>query len=242
MTKLCPAPIAKAFCWASAISASSVPLQRTRRSPDASQNASPKRMPGTALYSASCRSSTDLMKCAWPRMMLADSGFMIGTIVISMISPLGMCENRLSRSVQVQLGALRARGQACSAFLLHLNLLADMVCHCGQRCHFATRPLEQHRYVRPTDDLVGDAAEKHARQTAPAVRGQRDQIGSVLARVVDDRHCRWRDCDIYGYHRDARANTRRDSFEIGSRLGAPLLQHPLVEHGRLRGRRISQHR
>ncbi|MCY1512016.1 hypothetical protein D9M68_464610 [compost metagenome] len=64
--------------------ASSLPDQRTSRLPEASQKASPKRMPGTAPTSASWRSSTVLMKCDWPKMKLAASGLTMGTTVSSM--------------------------------------------------------------------------------------------------------------------------------------------------------------
>src|SRR5262247_66294 len=87
MRKLCPAATASAFVVARAIMASSLPLQRTRHAPDASQNASPNLMPGTVLTRASCRSSTDLMKCDWPRMKLMVSGFSIVTVVSSMCCP-----------------------------------------------------------------------------------------------------------------------------------------------------------
>jgi hypothetical protein len=53
--------------------AGSEPDQRTRRLPEASQNASPNIMPGTAPTSASWMSSTLLLKCAWPRMKLVSS-------------------------------------------------------------------------------------------------------------------------------------------------------------------------
>src|SRR5499427_3538333 len=85
MRKLCPAATASAFLVARAIMASSLPLQRTRHAPDASQNASPNLIPGTALTRASCRSSTDLMKCDWPRMKLMISGLSIVTVVSSML-------------------------------------------------------------------------------------------------------------------------------------------------------------
>src|SRR5437762_10703002 len=85
MRKLCPAATASAFCVARAIMASSLPLQRTRHAPDASQNASPNLMPGTALMRASCRSSTDLMKCDWPRIKLIVSGLSIVTVVSSIL-------------------------------------------------------------------------------------------------------------------------------------------------------------
>ena len=65
---------------ASSIMAGSVPDQRTRHLPDASQNASPNLMPGTAPTRASWRSSTDLMKCVCPRMKLIASGLSILTV------------------------------------------------------------------------------------------------------------------------------------------------------------------
>src|SRR5262245_47322250 len=83
MRKLCPAATASAFLVARAIMASSLPLQRTRHAPDASQNASPNLIPGTALIRASCRSSTDLIKCDWPRMKLMVAGLSIVTVVSS---------------------------------------------------------------------------------------------------------------------------------------------------------------
>ncbi len=58
----CPAPTAWALALASSIMASSVPDQRIRHLPEASQNASPNLMPGTALTNASCMSSTVLIK------------------------------------------------------------------------------------------------------------------------------------------------------------------------------------
>src|SRR5262249_28766834 len=85
MRKLCPAATASAFLVARATMASSLPLQRTRHAPDASQNARPNLMPGTALIRASCRSSTDLIKCDWPRMKLMVSGLSIVTVVSSML-------------------------------------------------------------------------------------------------------------------------------------------------------------
>src|SRR5262245_30319965 len=82
--KVWPAPIANALSRARARAASSFPDQRTSRLPEASQKASPKRMPGTAPTSASWRSSTVLMKCDWPKMKLAESGLTTGTTASSM--------------------------------------------------------------------------------------------------------------------------------------------------------------
>src|SRR6516225_6954906 len=73
--------MATAFFLASSVMAGSVPDQRTRQLPDASQNARPNLMPGTAATRASWRSSTDLMKCVWPRMKLVASGLAIFTVV-----------------------------------------------------------------------------------------------------------------------------------------------------------------
>ena len=69
-----PAAIARAPATASAVSSSSFPDLRTSRSPDASQNAIPNLSAGLTPASASCRSSTVLMKCAWPTMTLTSSG------------------------------------------------------------------------------------------------------------------------------------------------------------------------
>ena len=76
-----PAPRALAFFRASSIIAGSVPEKRTRHLPEASQNASPNLMPGTAAVRTSWRSSTDLMKCVCPRMKLMVSGFSICTVI-----------------------------------------------------------------------------------------------------------------------------------------------------------------
>jgi hypothetical protein len=69
-----------------------VPDVRTSRLPDASQNASPKRMPGTAPTSASCRSSTVLMKCDWPRMKFVSSGLSMAMASSSMANLRGALE------------------------------------------------------------------------------------------------------------------------------------------------------
>jgi hypothetical protein len=79
----CPAPIACAFRCASAIRSSSLPAQRTRQGPDASQKANPNCRPGTEPTSTSYRSSTVLMKCECPRMKFRSSGFSIRTVLMS---------------------------------------------------------------------------------------------------------------------------------------------------------------
>src|SRR5271166_3970271 len=76
--------MAVAFFLASSITAGLVPDQRTRHLSDASQKANPNLMPGTAPTSASWMSSTDLMKCVWPRMKLVSSGFSIFTVLSCM--------------------------------------------------------------------------------------------------------------------------------------------------------------
>src|SRR5512137_382231 len=86
--KLCPAPMARAFSLAKSIMAESVPVQRTRHLPEASQKARPNLMPGTAPTRASWMSSTDLMKWVWPRMKLVSSGFSILTVISCMMHPL----------------------------------------------------------------------------------------------------------------------------------------------------------
>jgi hypothetical protein len=86
--KECPAPMAMALFRASSVMAGSVPDQRTRHLPDASQKASPNLIPGTAPTSALWMSSTDLMKCVWPRMKLVSSGFSIFTVMSCMLFPL----------------------------------------------------------------------------------------------------------------------------------------------------------
>ncbi|MDT4860457.1 hypothetical protein FQZ97_950230 [compost metagenome] len=82
-----PAPMAWAFLCASSIIALSVPDQRTRHFPDASQKARPNLMPGTAPTRASWMSSTVLMKCVWPRMKLVSSGLLILMVVSSIAFP-----------------------------------------------------------------------------------------------------------------------------------------------------------
>src|SRR6516165_7705574 len=92
--KLCPAPMAAAFFFASSVMAGSVPDQRTRHLPDASQKARPNLMPGTAATSASWMSSTDLIKCVWPRTKLASSGFSIFTVMSCMLLLLSPVRSR----------------------------------------------------------------------------------------------------------------------------------------------------
>lgn len=67
----CPAEIRRAFFVASPTSSGSFPERRTSRGPDAAQNATPNLSRGLAPASTSCRSSTVLMKCAWPTMTLS---------------------------------------------------------------------------------------------------------------------------------------------------------------------------
>src|SRR5262245_42047817 len=79
--------MARALGTASSTSSSSLPLRRTRRGPDASQNAIPKRRCGDEPASTSWTSSTVLMKCDWARTTLRSSGFSTGTVSSSMSPP-----------------------------------------------------------------------------------------------------------------------------------------------------------
>src|SRR6185312_13154781 len=81
ITKQCPAPIANALRVASSTSSGSLPLRRTNRGPEASQKASPNRSVPPTPISASCRSSTVLMKCACPITTFRSSG--LSTVTIS---------------------------------------------------------------------------------------------------------------------------------------------------------------
>src|SRR5437870_12139875 len=104
--------MASAFRRASSISSSSVPLQRTRHGPEDSQKASPKAAPGTAVTSASCRSSTVLMKCACPRMRLTASGFSLGTTTrLTDMAPPGLAITGLQVGFNLPAPATAARSR-----------------------------------------------------------------------------------------------------------------------------------
>ena len=79
ITKQCPAAMASAVRVASSTKSASLPLRRTNRGPDASQKASPNRSDEPTPTSASCRSSTVLMKCACPITTFTSSGLSTGT-------------------------------------------------------------------------------------------------------------------------------------------------------------------
>ncbi|CFS30509.1 Uncharacterised protein [Mycobacterium tuberculosis] len=79
ITKLCPAAMASAVRVASSTKSPSLPVCRTNRGPEASQKASPNRSDGLTPTMASCRSSTALMKCAWPITTLTSSGLSTDT-------------------------------------------------------------------------------------------------------------------------------------------------------------------
>src|SRR5581483_2298011 len=96
MMKEWPAPMVPAFFLANSVIAGSVPDQRTRHLPDASQKASPNLMPGTAATSASWMSSTDLMKWVWPRTKLVSSGFSIFTVLSCMAFSLDVSRRSLN--------------------------------------------------------------------------------------------------------------------------------------------------
>lgn len=71
---VCPAATARAFAIAAAVKAASLPSVRMRQGPDASQNARPKRAPGTVVTTISARSSTVLMKWDCPATRLHSAG------------------------------------------------------------------------------------------------------------------------------------------------------------------------
>src|SRR5260221_711142 len=98
MIKLWPGPMACRFFFANSIIAESVPLQRMRHLPDASQNASPNFIPGTAETSVSWISSIVLMKWLWPRMKLVGPGFSILTVTssISAAEVILRCSNHIT--------------------------------------------------------------------------------------------------------------------------------------------------
>ena len=79
ITNAWPAPMASAFAAARPVSSASLPDRRTSRAEEASQNATPKRRCGLTPASASCRSSTVLMKWAWPMMTFMSAGLSTGT-------------------------------------------------------------------------------------------------------------------------------------------------------------------
>ncbi len=79
ITKQCPAAMASAVRVARSAKSRSLPLRRTNRGPDASQKASPNRSDEPTPTSASCRSSTVLMKWACPITTLTSSGLSTGT-------------------------------------------------------------------------------------------------------------------------------------------------------------------
>ena len=81
--KKCPAATFRAFFLAISMSSSSVPVSRTSRGPEDSQKAKPNLIPGTAVTSASCTSSTVLMKWDMPSTTFMSSGFSICTTLIS---------------------------------------------------------------------------------------------------------------------------------------------------------------
>src|SRR5216117_215263 len=65
------------------MSSASLPVQRTSAGPLDSQNAIPNFICGTVCAIASCRSSTVLMKCDWPRMKLVSAGLSMRTVISS---------------------------------------------------------------------------------------------------------------------------------------------------------------
>ncbi len=80
MYRVCPQATLRQFFSARSMRAWSVPDERTRQGPLASLNASPNLIPGIAVISVSCTSSTVLMKWDWAMMTLSSSGFSITTV------------------------------------------------------------------------------------------------------------------------------------------------------------------
>ena len=93
-TKECPAAMSVAAVTAAAVSSSSLPERRTRRGPDASQNATPNRRVGEDVARVSWRSTIVLMKWDCPTMTLASSGRAMGTAENSMRSACARSEPR----------------------------------------------------------------------------------------------------------------------------------------------------
>src|SRR5579883_41197 len=165
----CPAPRAVAFFFASSVMAGSVPDQRTRHFPDASQKASPNLMPGTAPTSASWMSSTDLMKCVWPRMKLVSSGLSILTVMSCMLSLLflsrcfrlrgGYETSRRPRTAPPESPSQPTTGNVAHADLPELHLVLPSAPNVGD--HQPTSGTQYpHRFVncslpaRPSTDVV----------------------------------------------------------------------------------------
>ena len=71
---VCPLATRSALSTAAEISAGSLPSERIRQGPEASQNAMPNFAAGAVVATISARSSTVLMKCACPRITLLSAG------------------------------------------------------------------------------------------------------------------------------------------------------------------------
>ncbi|MDT4832248.1 hypothetical protein FQZ97_657930 [compost metagenome] len=130
--KLCPAPMARAFLRARSSMASSVPEQRTRHLPEASQKASPKRMPGTAPTRASWMSSTDLMKWVWPKMKLISSGLSMVTLMSCMRSASNP-HGKHSQESGASVGCAVRTGHRARQFRCAQRTLPDVVLVFGRK-------------------------------------------------------------------------------------------------------------
>jgi hypothetical protein len=144
--------MAAAFFRASSAMPESVPDQRTRHLPEASQNASPNLIPGTAVTNASWMSSTDLMKCVCPRMKLVSSGFSILTVVSCMLAPF------FRRNVEAQPPLstdVKHTSQASSSYERNTN-----TGQCASRStRSATEPISSRfNPVRPWDGITINSA------------------------------------------------------------------------------------
>src|SRR3990172_2299869 len=85
ITNVWPAAMLLAFRIAISFKELSFPSALTRHGPEASQNAIPNLIPGTALTMTSYKSSAVLIKWVWPMMILAPSGISMVTVLISII-------------------------------------------------------------------------------------------------------------------------------------------------------------
>src|SRR3989304_2532266 len=85
ITNIWPAAMLPAFRIAISLRVLSFPSDLTRHGPEASQNAMPNFIPGTALTMTSYKSSAVLIKWVCPMMILAPSGISIVTALISIV-------------------------------------------------------------------------------------------------------------------------------------------------------------
>src|SRR5208283_2327426 len=123
-TKVCPQPSAWALRIAISRSASSFPSARVKHAPELSLNASPNLACGTAVHTASYKSSTVLMKCDWPTMILASSGNSMRTALISSMAPPLLCAGKLLCAA-FAFGVHSPNVTSCLHFYPHYFVRAD---------------------------------------------------------------------------------------------------------------------